>query len=237
MMRRLRSYLKIRRRRKKLAQQVDAIAKGNPQLDWEPFRAITLYFADKSLSSIDEQAFLYRLAAQLPPDATLVEIGSWIGHSACLLTTPLRGPDARLYAVDAFASATEDAFEAEKFRSFLKRVAAQIPQRELFERHITHFGVKDRVVPVPYLSDLAIKHLPFGNNSVDLLFIDGGHTLDVVSKDIELYMPLVKSGGVVSFHDFNSSGDVAQAVWAEIQRGTFGELIGLWNSLIAFRKR
>ena len=237
MIRALRSFLKVRRKRKKLAQQVDAIEKSAPALDWKPFRAITLYFADKSLSSIDEQAFLYRLASQLPPNATVVEIGSWIGHSACILATPLQGSAAKLYAVDAFAAATEDPYEAEKFQSFLKRVAAKVPQRELFERHIAHFGVKEKIVPVPYLSDVAVKHLPLGANSVDLLFIDGGHTLEVVRKDIELYVPLVKPGGVVAFHDFNSSGDVAQAGWEEIQRGTFGELVGLWNSLLALRKR
>ena len=237
MLKAIRSSMRVRRRRKKLREQAEAIARQFPNLDWDSFIAITLYFADKSLSSIDEQAFLYRLASGLPPHATVVEIGSWIGHSACLLATPLRGESARLFAIDAFASATEDAFEAKKFSDFLQRVAPRVPQRDLFERHIAQFGVKDKVVAVPYLSDLAVKHLPLGNDSVDLLFIDGGHTFDVVRKDIELYVPLVKPGGIVSFHDFNSSGDVARAVWEEVQRGIYGDLVGLWGSLVAFRKR
>lgn len=36
---------------------------------------------------------------------------------------------------------------------------------------------------------------------VDLLFIDGDHTLAGVSQDFEMYAPLVRPGGVVAFHD------------------------------------
>ncbi len=36
---------------------------------------------------------------------------------------------------------------------------------------------------------------------VDLLFIDGDHTLDGVKSDYEMYSPLVRDGGIVGFHD------------------------------------
>ena len=36
---------------------------------------------------------------------------------------------------------------------------------------------------------------------VDFLFIDGDHTLDGVTQDFEMYSPLVRSGGLVAFHD------------------------------------
>jgi predicted O-methyltransferase YrrM len=35
----------------------------------------------------------------------------------------------------------------------------------------------------------------------DFLFIDGDHTLPAVTRDHELYAPLVKPGGLVAFHD------------------------------------
>jgi len=40
---------------------------------------------------------------------------------------------------------------------------------------------------------------------LDLLFIDGDHSLAGVSRDYELYTPLVRPGGVVLFHDINES--------------------------------
>lgn len=36
---------------------------------------------------------------------------------------------------------------------------------------------------------------------VDFLFIDGDHTLDGVTKDFEMYGPLVREGGIIAFHD------------------------------------
>lgn len=38
---------------------------------------------------------------------------------------------------------------------------------------------------------------------IDLLFIDGDHTLGGVSTDYVLYSPLVRRGGVIAFHDAN----------------------------------
>lgn len=36
---------------------------------------------------------------------------------------------------------------------------------------------------------------------IDFLFIDGDHTYQGVKADFELYSPLVKSGGLIGFHD------------------------------------
>ncbi len=39
------------------------------------------------------------------------------------------------------------------------------------------------------------------NRPIDFLFIDGDHSYDGVKKDYELFSPLVRSGGVIAFHD------------------------------------
>lgn len=39
---------------------------------------------------------------------------------------------------------------------------------------------------------------------IDFLFIDGDHHYEAVKKDFELYSPLVRSGGIIGFHDINS---------------------------------
>lgn len=36
---------------------------------------------------------------------------------------------------------------------------------------------------------------------LDLLFLDGDHTYEGVKQDFQLYSPLVRSGGLVAFHD------------------------------------
>lgn len=37
--------------------------------------------------------------------------------------------------------------------------------------------------------------------SIDLLFIDGDHSYEGVKKDFEMYGGLVRSGGMIAFHD------------------------------------
>jgi hypothetical protein len=40
-----------------------------------------------------------------------------------------------------------------------------------------------------------------GSEPFDFLFIDGDHSYDGVKRDFEAYLPLVKKGGYVGFHD------------------------------------
>jgi predicted O-methyltransferase YrrM len=61
----------------------------------------------------------------------------------------------------------------------------------------------------------------FGLEPLDLLFIDGDHTYDSVSRDYELYAPLVREGGIVAFHDivdgpYEAVGD-APRFWREVR--------------------
>jgi predicted O-methyltransferase YrrM len=39
---------------------------------------------------------------------------------------------------------------------------------------------------------------------LDFLFIDGDHTYEGVKRDFEMYSPLVRSGGMIAFHDIAS---------------------------------
>jgi predicted O-methyltransferase YrrM len=57
---------------------------------------------------------------------------------------------------------------------------------------------------------------------LDLLFIDGDHTYEGVKKDFEMYHKLVRSGGIIAFHDIvpglpKSVGGVPK-FWDEIKR-------------------
>jgi predicted O-methyltransferase YrrM len=52
---------------------------------------------------------------------------------------------------------------------------------------------------------------------IDLLFIDGDHTYEGVKKDWEMYSPLVRSGGLIVFHDVagNYEDTQVKAFWDE----------------------
>lgn len=42
----------------------------------------------------------------------------------------------------------------------------------------------------------------FSNNEFDFLYIDANHSYDGVKRDLELYIPKVKKGGVIAGHDY-----------------------------------
>jgi predicted O-methyltransferase YrrM len=234
----LKTILKAQSRKRKLRRYLKKLPSVFPGVDWQPFCEISEYFHEKSLSTLEDQTLLYRMASRVPANGTAVEIGSWIGHGTSLIGLALRGTNARCYAIDAFSAMTEDASEKDNFKSFLKRLKTPMSQRALFDYHIHKYGLSERVVPMPFASSEAITHLPLKADSVDLLYIDGGHTLDVVRQDIRLYLPLVKQGGIVCFHDFNSYyfPDVTTAVWEEARKGSFAQFIELRSTTLALVK-
>jgi hypothetical protein len=59
-------------------------------------------------------------------------------------------------------------------------------------------------------SEEAAQEIP---NNLDFVYIDGSHQYDYVKKDIELYYPKVKKGGIFGGHDFDASHmDICKAV-------------------------
>ena len=71
----------------------------------------------------------------------------------------------------------------------------------------------DRVVPLQMTSEDVVDFVP---NDLDMVYIDGNHAYDYVKKDIELYYPKVKPGGIIGGHDIdgNSHGvNVQRAVY------------------------
>ena len=54
-------------------------------------------------------------------------------------------------------------------------------------------------------SEIAVQDIPY--NSLDFVYIDGDHSYDYVMTDIILYSRRVRSGGIVSGHDYILPGD------------------------------
>lgn len=57
---------------------------------------------------------------------------------------------------------------------------------------------------------------------LDFIFIDGDHTYEGVKKDFEMYIPFLKDGGYVGFHDINDTA---------VQRDSNCYVGKLWNEL------
>lgn len=64
---------------------------------------------------------------------------------------------------------------------------------------MAEFG--DKIIFIKAKSENAVKAIPY---NMDFVYIDGNHRYEYVKKDIELYYPKVKIGGVLAGHDFKS---------------------------------
>ena len=59
---------------------------------------------------------------------------------------------------------------------------------------------KDKVTVLEMTSTEAAAHIPDG--SLDFIFIDGDHSYEAVARDLELYWPKVRAGGIFAGHDW-----------------------------------
>lgn len=129
------------------------------------------------------------------PSVTGVEIGVWKGHNAALLLEAVR--TLTLYCVDPWESGgdhvtmptvTPETFAQAKkeFLSLTKKFAG-------------------RCRMMPFTSREASEQLADG--SLDFVFIDGDHTYVSASQDIALWYPKVRSGGMISGHDYRWIGE------------------------------
>lgn len=80
---------------------------------------------------------------------------------------------------------------------------------------------KDRVLELRAYSEDAVEHVHDG--SLDFVFIDAQHDYDSVKRDIELWTPKLKSGGLLSGHDYQPNfPGVIQAVHEIVDKPLLG---------------
>lgn len=132
--------------------------------------------------SLNEQKMLLSYASQVPPNGLIAEIGAEFGMSASLFC---EGADAsvQIYSVDLFPG------------DLLKQHRNNLI-RGGYTEGSNHYT---RSKQIKGDSKEVWKKWDLG--AIDLLFVDGDHSYKGVKADIEGWIPLVKVGGVVLFHD------------------------------------
>lgn len=125
---------------------------------------------------------------ELPHVGVLVEIGSRFGGSFHALAAHI-GPPLTAVAVDL----PEGPWGGKGSAESLQRVAQGLKDRSI-DAHVVLGSSRD-----PAVVD-AVRRLLAGR-PIDVLFVDGDHTLAGVSGDLDLYAALVRPGGLVAMHD------------------------------------
>lgn len=135
--------------------------------------------------------WLKEQAAALPPDPVIVNIGAAAGVST--LSMLEERPDALIYSCEIDPGAGE---------------LWSIEQAGLDKSRMIRLG------------ESAEAGYDF-EGMVDLIFVDGGHDADQVMRDIDAWLPHLKPGCVIAFHDYHN-----KISWASVSEGVDDVMVG-----------
>jgi predicted O-methyltransferase YrrM len=113
----------------------------------------------------------------------IVEVGSWKGRSTHALLSGCKGT---VYAVDHFLGSRTE-IEAHK----------EAGERDISQDFIENVGSFKNLKVLKMDSRMAVHQ--FEDNSVDMVFIDAGHTYEEVLEDIKRWLPKAKK--IICGHD------------------------------------
>ena len=160
-----------------------------------------------------EAVYLQRLAAEGPGAGAVVEIGSYHGKSTVLLAIASREAGReKIVAIDP------------------KMGGAVQP----FHENLARAGVTSHVTPIVATSDAAAETW---SGPIRLLWIDGAHSYEQVGRDFRNWTPFLIDGGIVAFHDTYEWEGVRRVIDEEVVPSPGFALVGLVDSITAFRKR
>jgi hypothetical protein len=124
---------------------------------------------------------------------TFVEVGCKEGRTTGFILKNV--PDSRVIAIDPWCQQLPSVHD--KTRETYEEWDFNKIGKEFWDNVGEH---KDRCSMLPMTSEEAAKGMA---QSADLVFIDALHDYENVMKDISLWWPLVRSGGILAGHDFN----------------------------------
>jgi hypothetical protein len=153
------------------------------------------------------------------------EIGVYKGVSTRVLLE--RFPHCRLLLVDPWKTWDEDTSYG---KSSGMQPKTQVDWNTVYTQALENIGpATHRCRVMRMTSELAAAQVP--DKSLDFVFIDADHTYEATKRDIELWLPKVKT--IIIGHDYNGKGDRA-GCWG-VKRAVdeaFGDQVEIRKGLI-----
>ena len=143
-----------------------------------------------------EAVRLAQTSFDLPDEAIVVELGSFLGCSSVLLAgaRKLRG-SGKVHCIDPF-DGSGDAFSTPIYRTIQDHRSLSL--RDRFERNLERAGVREWVEVHQARAEDAVSGW---RSRIDLLFLDGHQSYDVVMSIFHAWTPFLKKGGVLAVHN------------------------------------
>jgi predicted O-methyltransferase YrrM len=172
----------------------------------------------------DEAKELIRLAAQVGEDSCVLEVGSYRGRSTTALAFGAKiGGNAPVYAI-------------EPHEQFFGLMGGRLgpADRLAFFRNLVKAEVVERVRLVNLSSEVVSKGW---SRPIGMLWLDGDHSFDGVTRDFEAWAPFLVPEAVVAFHDAQDPMLGPRQVIDRLLADGDYEQFSAVDQLVALRKR
>jgi predicted O-methyltransferase YrrM len=147
----------------------------------------------------DEAQELAKLSAEAPPNAVIVEIGSFLGSGTVLLAEPRRqAGSGKVHAIDPF-DGSGDSFSVPYYADALMKLGGAT-MRQQFDRAIAKAGVADFVEV--HVGPAAVVAADW-QEQIDLLYLDGDQSIVGAQKAYDAWWPYLKIGAIIAVHNAN----------------------------------
>lgn len=172
---------------------------------------------------------LLEIAGLLKADSSVVEIGSWKGKSTFCIGMGLR--KGTIYCIDPFNAAGEEGSKEiyEKTKG----------EKTLLDQFKNNMKSLPRKVEIEILKGYSHEFIHSINHKIDFLFIDGDHSIEGCKFDYLNYYPMLKEGGFLAFHDYDSSRKDLGPTWVIenlVNQNKEFEFYKKFDSLMVFKK-
>ncbi len=178
-------------------------------------------YVDKGIEGWMTPTDLKWLHKTAKTSSTFVEVGSWAGRSSDAI---LSGSKGKVWCVDTWKGAKD-------VQDLTNSMAKQRDMLEVFKSNVGQYENLNIVVKP---SVEAAKD--FEDNSIDVIFIDAGHTYEEVLNDIDAWLPKVKADGILCGHDYLPKTWMGVVKAVDERFGKPDEVID-WIWVIDFKKR
>jgi predicted O-methyltransferase YrrM len=160
-----------------------------------------------------EHEFLWDLATR-STNGDVLEIGTWMGKSACILAGACKdtAPGTCVVCVDTFRMTGPNTQE-----QYHRRLVDSTGTFYQFLGNASRLGFESSIVPLAALSRRAV---PLLRGPFRMVFLDGSHDLENTRADVDVCLPLLAMGGVLALHDSLGTG------WPEVVAYVSNELSG-----------
>lgn len=143
-----------------------------------------------------DKIVLHHIARSLPDNSIILEVGSFLGGSAAIMSHA--NPTATVYSIDKFDDAVE---VSRKGQDRIDLVAAALGPGVSWTIDTVQHSVKD-YPNIKFLKGSSPYDFQDWDIEIDLYYEDGNHTLPTVQDNLQFWSGKVKPGGLILCHDY-----------------------------------